>query len=107
MVWKELNKVMKKQTKIEWQRGILAAGVLIGGLWLQGGEGLLAAHSKIQPVSQGIRADEVVQKSGKSKNTKLKVVNSLITIQYTGTNGTASNGTRIKVNGIIRDGKIV
>lgn len=116
---------MKKQTKLEWQRGILATGVLLGGLWLQSGEGLAAPSTPTSSlVTQGYKATGVVQQAINSQNalgaskkttqqaakksTKKKVaptVNSIITIQYKGTNGTASNGTAIKANGIIKDGK--
>jgi hypothetical protein len=115
--------MMKKQTKLEWQRGILATGVLLGGLWLQSGEGL-AASSTPSLVTQGYKATGVVQQAINSQNaqgatkkttqqvakksTKKKAapaVNSIITIQYNGTNGAASNGTAIKANGIIKDGK--
>lgn len=114
---------MKKQTKLEWQRGILATGVLLGGLWLQSGEGL-AAPSTPSLVTQGYKAAGVVQQAVNSQNAlaatkkasqqtekksiKKKVaptVNSVISIQFNETNGTTSNKTTVKANGIIKDGK--
>lgn len=96
IIWFERSLVMiKKQTRFAWQRGILATGVLLGGLGLQSGEGL-AAPSTPSLITHDYKATGVV------KRKVAPAVNSIITIQY---NGTASNGTTFKANGIFRDGK--
>lgn len=111
---------MEKQSKAEWQIGILAAGVLLGGLWLQSGEGL-AAQIIPPPEASGFKSAEVVQqvaekpdikviytipkKKIESKGNNLKVAESVVTIHYSTTGGTASDGTVTKDIGKIKNGQ--
>ena len=120
---------MKKQRKFKWQSVILATGVLVGGLWLQSGEGVAAhayAHTT-QSILQGSQAKGLVQQQTvvsqsentfgettnvvqnvakkATKNKATPTVNSKTLNQYNGSIETAMDGTIIKVDGILKEGK--